>query len=72
MIKTINFVPIPMHHALKMYRERRGIRESVVDSGNVFNIPEINTFYSPPPVALQPNAGHGLSILKVSRSHTTT
>jgi hypothetical protein len=24
------------------------------------------------PVALRPNAGHGLLILKVSRSHTTT
>ena len=26
----------------------------------------------PPPVALQPNTGHGLLILEVSRSHTTT
>jgi len=25
-----------------------------------------------PPVALRPNAGHGLLILDVSRSHTTT
>jgi len=25
-----------------------------------------------PPVALRPNAGHGLLILEVSRSHTTT
>jgi hypothetical protein len=28
-----------------MYRGRGGIRESVVDSGNIFNIPEINTLF---------------------------
>ena len=26
----------------------------------------------PPPVALRPDAGHGVLILEVSRSHTTT
>ena len=32
----------------------------------------INFFFSfSPPVALRPNAGHGLLILEVSRSHTT-
>ena len=28
--------------------------------------------YPPPPVALRPKAGHGLLILKISRSHTRT
>ena len=28
--------------------------------------------FTPPPEALRPNAGHGLLILEVSRSHTTT
>jgi len=29
-------------------------------------------FFFSPPVALRPNAGHGLLILEVSRSHITT
>jgi len=31
---------------------------------------DVSLFFSP--VALRPNAGHGLLILEVSRSHTTT
>jgi hypothetical protein len=37
-----------------------------------FVITNINTSFFFPPVALRPNAGHGLLILEVSRSHTTT
>ena len=33
---------------------------------------QYRTVVSPPPVALRPNAGHGLLILEFSRSHTTT
>ena len=32
----------------------------------------ITMAYPPPPVALRPNAGHGLLILEDSESHTTT
>jgi hypothetical protein len=38
--------------------------------GKKFGIRQKWDFF--PPVALQPNAGHGLLILEVSGSHTTT
>ena len=43
---------------------------------NIALYPKEQLHFSPSkfffPVALQPNAGHGLHILEVSRSHTTT
>jgi len=35
-------------------------------------ISESHVSITPPPLALRPNAGHGLLIVDVSRSHTTT
>ena len=45
-----------------------GKSDIIACSGYVTNL--IHNFF--PPVALRPNAGHGLLILEVSRSHTTT
>jgi len=39
---------------------------------NYFRVSKILLLLLLPPVALRPNAGHGLLILEVSRSHTTS
>ena len=48
---------------------------AVVDSGVAADNKYFDELFpplSPPPVALRPNAGRGLLMLEVSRSHTTT
>ena len=51
------------------YMSNKALREECDKEGHVAVNVAANIFFF---VALRPNAGHGLLILEVSRSHTTT